>query len=286
MPPRQATRAQRSGPAAFTLTPTRGVSGAGVSGDNQGFSVESADFAHGFLTRRLLARPLVTLGHRGVIRIGGYTTELVWPAFGAFTDRPAPSWAIGGTVDESDLDQLKRLMAATGWKVTIAVPVLSLLRSRVTYGQAVAEVVAAHRTLGDSLQAVEIGNEYDVVTHLRPAQYYSVMRRYYADINAAIRQNHITMDGPSDGGSTVLRRFVSAAAADQTIKDPREEIHAVTVHHYDSVGCGLKIPGLMSASNYIARQATLHGDVASVRSMRDSMPVFLNETNSDAQQRL
>lgn len=270
------------GSSSFTLTPTRGAAGTGTSGDNQGFSVESADFAHGFLTRQLLAKPLATLGHRGVIRIGGYTAELVWPAFGAYAGQPAPSWAIGGTVGQSDLDKLKLLVDATGWKVTIAVPVRSLISSRVTYDQAVAEVVAAHRTLGNSLQAVEIGNEYDLVTSLTPAQYYSVMRTYYADINAAIPDGHIRLNGPSDGAPAILQQFVSAAAADQTIKDPRQEIQAVTAHHYDSGRCGLDIPGLMSAQDYTARQATLQGDLASVSSLHDDMPVVLNETNSES----
>lgn len=270
----------QTGSSAFTLTPTRGATGAGISGNNQGFSVESADFAHGFLTRQLLAHPLATLGRRGLIRIGGYTAELVWPAFGAYADQPAPSWAIGGTVDQSDLDELKLLVAATGWKVTIAVPVASVIRSRVTYDQAVAEVVAAQRTLGNSLEAVEIGNEYDLVTSLTPAQYYSVMRTYYADINAALPDAHLRLDGPSDGTPAILQQFAAAAAADPTINDPRDEIHAVTAHHYDAGRCGLDIPGLMSAQNYMTRQATLQGDVASVSSLHDGMPVVLNETNS------
>jgi hypothetical protein len=273
-----------AGSSAFTFTPTRGATDAGPSGDNQGFSVESADFAHGFLDRQLLAQPLATLGHRGTIRIGGYTAELVWPAFGAYADQPAPAWAIGGTVDQSDLAKLKLLVDATGWKVTIAVPVLSVINSRVTYDQAVAEVVAAHRTLGNRLEAVEIGNEYDLVTRLTPAQYYSVMRTYYADINAAIPDDHIRVDGPSAGSPSIpmLQQFVSAAAADQTISDPRQEIHAVTAHHYDSGRCGLDIAGLMSAQNYTTRQAALDGDVASVNSLHDDMPVVLNETNSES----
>lgn len=269
---------------AITLTPTRGATDTGTSGDNQGFSVESADFAHGFLTRKLLARPLAQLGHRGVIRVGGYTVNLIWPAFGAYADKPAPSWAIGGTVDQSDLDQLKLLTAATGWQVTIAVPVASLIKSRVTYDQAVAEVVAAHRTLGDSLQAIEIGNEYDINTDLTPAQYYTIMRQYYTDINAAVPGHQIRLDGPSPtrGNTGLLQQFVDAVQADQTISDPRQEIHAVTAHHYDSGRCGLDIPSLMSTQTYTARQAALDADVASVRDLHDGMPFVMNETNTES----
>ena len=75
----------------------------------QGFSVESADFAHGYLTSERMAQRLRTLGDEGVIRIGGYSMDLVWPAFGDWAGAPAPAEAIGGTVDQQDLDALNAL---------------------------------------------------------------------------------------------------------------------------------------------------------------------------------
>src|SRR3954447_25633725 len=103
----------RAASTSIDLTVTQSVSGARITGDNQGFSVESADFAHGFLTRSLLAQWLRTLGPHGVIRLGGYSMELVWPAFGAWADAPVPPQAIGGVVDQGDLDNLRQLLDAT-----------------------------------------------------------------------------------------------------------------------------------------------------------------------------
>src|SRR5262245_14463189 len=71
-----------TGATEFAITAT-------VNGENprlaegfQGFSVESADFAHGYLTKDLMAQRLSTLGNKGVVRLGGYSMDLVWPAFG------------------------------------------------------------------------------------------------------------------------------------------------------------------------------------------------------------
>lgn len=264
-----------------TLTPTRGIAGTSTSGNNQGFSFESADLAHGFITRALLAGPLRGLGGHGVIRISGYTADLVWPAFGAYADTPAPSWAIGGTVDQSDLDSLKQLVDATGWKVSIAVPDSSLINGQVSADQAVAEVEAAHATLGDSLQAIEVGNEYNLVTSLTPAQYYTLLKTYYDDITAALPNAHIKVTGPSSTGPvSTVTGFVSALTADTSVSDPRAMLAEITNHHYDAGRCGLDIAGLMSAGSYANQQTALAGNVAAVNALHDGMPFVMNETNS------
>src|SRR5437764_378958 len=56
-----------TGSTAFTLTARADTDTFGTTGDNQGFSVESADFAHGYLSTALLAQWLKTLGPHGVI---------------------------------------------------------------------------------------------------------------------------------------------------------------------------------------------------------------------------
>ncbi|MEK0098968.1 hypothetical protein WDA79_10800, partial [Streptomyces sp. A475] len=73
----------------FALDATGSPSGTRFDSAMQGFSVESADFAHGYLTQDLLAKRLKTLGPHGVLRLGGYSMDLVWPAFGAAADAPA-----------------------------------------------------------------------------------------------------------------------------------------------------------------------------------------------------
>ncbi|MBM0238006.1 hypothetical protein JNW88_14145 [Micromonospora sp. ATA32] len=73
----------------LTLTATVNGQNALLRPDFQGFSVESADFAHGYLTTERMRDRLRTLGPQGVIRLGGYSMDLVWPAFGEWSDTPA-----------------------------------------------------------------------------------------------------------------------------------------------------------------------------------------------------
>lgn len=114
-------------PSTFSLNVPAGAGGAELADGHQGFSVESADFAHGFLTRDRMAGRLKTLGSDGVLRLGGYSMDLVWPAFGKWSRTSAPKEAIGGTVDQSDLDALRKLVDATGWKVTLGLPLKAVI---------------------------------------------------------------------------------------------------------------------------------------------------------------
>lgn len=155
--------------------------------------------------------------------------DLVWPAFGAAADTSAPAQAIGGTVDQSDLDGLKQLLDATGWKVTLGMPLKSLIdpaelknpakdpAPQVTMDQVVGEVKAAHATLGDDLLSVEVGNEYDNVTTLTPAEMWSTVKHYQAEIDAALPHAHLKMTGPSANTAltnSVIDGFADAALAD------------------------------------------------------------------------
>lgn len=282
---------------AFTLTATAGGTDAKLTGDAQGFSVESADFAHGFLTRALLAERLKTLGPRGFIRIGGYSMDLVWPTFGAYSAAPAPEQAIGGTVDQADMDGLKELLDATGWKVTIGAPLKSVIDPSqvknpardpsppVTMDQAVAEVVAAHATLGDDLLAVEIGNEYDNVTTLTGAQYYATMKRYHAAIKAALPDAKIKVTGPSANTArtnTRLAEFVSAVQADTT-SNPQQMISELASHWYPGSHCGtstMTIAALMSPATYTNTRTKLQGMVDIGSRLRPTIPSVINESNS------
>lgn len=281
----------------FNLTATTDHHNASITGDNQGFSVESADFAHGFLTDALLGRRLKTLGPHGVLRLGGYSMDLVWPAFGAYRDAPAPAQAIGGTVDQSDLNGLKKLLDDTGWKVTLGVPLKSVIDPSqikaptkdpspdVTLDQAVAEVVAAYHTLGNRLMSVEVGNEYDNVTTLTPAQYYAVMKEYYQAINKALPHAHLKVSGPSantSANNTQLDGVISAAQAD-TGTDPSRMISELSSHYYPGSHCGASnttIAQLMSSTTYTATRAKLAGIMAEGARLDDGVPSVVNESNS------
>lgn len=281
----------------FSLTPTLSAHDAEITGDNQGFSVESADFAHGFLTKELLAKRLRTLGHEGVIRLGGYSMDLVWPAFGPYRDDPVPPEAIGGVVDQSDLDQLKALLDATGWRVTLGVPLKAVIDPSqvrnptrdpsppVTMDQAVEEVRAAYRTLGRHLVAVEVGNEYDNVTTLTPAQYYDTLKKYRDAILAAAPGAPVRMAGPSANTATTntkLNDFVTALLADSSTTPPAL-LEELTSHYYPASHCGSStatIPALMSAATYVKTRGKL-GDIMSIGERLDSsVPMVINESNS------
>lgn len=263
----------------------------------QGFSVESADFAHGFLTRARMAERLKTLGRHGVLRLGGYSMDLVWPTFGAWRNAPAPEQAIGGTVDQTDFDALKDLLDATGWKVTLGVPLKAVIDPSklkdptkdpappVTLDQAVAEVEAAHDTLGDDLLSVEIGNEFDNVTTLSGAEMWNTVKGYQAAIDAALPHAGIKVSGPSANTSpsnTVLDGFTAAAAADPAVR-PERIMAELSSHLYPASHCGSStatIAQLMSADTHRRTQTKLQGVAALATRFGGRVPMTVNESNS------
>ncbi|WP_285630952.1 glycosyl hydrolase family 79 C-terminal domain-containing protein [Actinoallomurus iriomotensis] len=282
---------------AITLTP-RGVPDSGaITGENLGFSVESADLAHGFLTKPRMSQWLKTLGRHGVLRLGGYSMDLVWPAFGAYRDAPTPPEAIGGRVDRSDLIRLKALLRDSGWKATLGVPLKKIIDPSkiksptkdpsppVTLDQAVAEVKAAHEILGDDLLAVEIGNEYDNVTTLTPAEYYATMKQYHAAIKQAVPHANIKVTGPSANTAktnTQLDGFVAAVQAD-TGSDPRQMIAEFTNHLYPQSHCGSSnatIAGLLSPDTYVTDRNKLTGIMDITGRLNSGIPAVINESNS------
>ncbi|WP_270888234.1 glycosyl hydrolase family 79 C-terminal domain-containing protein [Pedococcus sp. 5OH_020] len=282
---------------AFTLTATKNDQNPRITGDNQGFSVESADFAHGFLTKALLSQRLKTLGRHGVVRLGGYSMDLVWPAFGRYSSTAAPPEAIGGTVDQADLDGLKALLDDSGWKVTLGVPLKKLLdpsqvksptkdpSPAVTIDQVVAEVKAAHDTLGDDLLSVELGNEFDNVSTLTGAEYYTKLKEVAAELRAGVPGVDLKLTGPSANTSTAntrLDQFVTAVAAD-TSSDPRRLLSEITSHWYPGSHCGssnVSIPTLMSASTWTKTQTKLDGVMALQDRLSHPVPMVVNESNS------
>lgn len=290
--------AQAEPPAAsFSLIQGAPLATGAITDETQGFSVESADLAHGFLTKPLLGHFLKTLGPHGVIRLGGYSMDLVWPAFGAYTNTPAPPQAIGGVVDQNDLDKLKALLDATGWQVTLGVPLKAVIDPSqiksptkdpsppVTFDQAVAEVVAAYRTLGSDLLGVEVGNEFDNVTTLTSAQYYATLLRYHDAIDAALPGANLKMIGPSANTSstnTKLADFVAAATSDAA-HPPAATLEELSSHYYPASHCGsstTSIPALMSASTYLKARTKFQGMLTTDAPAGDAVPTVLNETNS------
>lgn len=279
------------------LTATYDAAGAVVPDDFAGFSVESADLAHGFLTRDLLAQRLRTLGHHGVVRVGGYSMDLVWPAFGRWAGTPAPAEAIGGTVDQADLDGLADLARATGWKVSVGLPLKRVVdpakikdptkdpSPEVTLDQVVAEAVAAYRTLGNDLVGLEVGNEYDNVTTLTPAEMWGEVKRYQRAIDAALPHAHLKVIGPSANTATTntkLDDFVSATLADGP-GAAAATMSELSSHLYPGSHCGssnTSITSLLSASKYAQDQGKLDGIMAIGRRLPERVPMTIDESNS------
>jgi len=246
---------------------------------------------------QLISQRLKTLGPSGVVRLGGYSMDLVWPAFGKYANAPAPAEAIGGTVDQGDMDALKPLLDDSGWKVTLGIPLKKLLdpsqiksptrdpSPAVTLDQVVAEVKAAHDTLGDDLLSVELGNEFDNVTTLTGGQYYEKLKEISAAINAGVPGVHLKMTGPSANTAatnTKLDEFVTAMEAD-TSTAPRQLMTELTSHFYPGSHCGrstLKLSTLMSADTWTKTQTKLDGIIATGAKLSQPIPSVINESNS------
>ncbi|MER7443479.1 glycosyl hydrolase family 79 C-terminal domain-containing protein [Micromonospora avicenniae] len=281
----------------LTLTATVDGTNAVLGGDFQGFSVESADFAHGYLTRERMAERLRTLGPQGVIRLGGYSMDLVWPAFGEWAGAPAPAEAIGGTVDQGDLDHLKQLLDATGWKVTLGAPLKKIIdpskiknptrdpSPAVSLDQVVAEVTFAYRTLGDDLLGVELGNEYDNVTTLTDAEMWETAKQVRTAIDQALPHANLKIVGPSANTAktnTHLEGFVSAALADGSTQ-PQQVLAELSSHWYPWSHCGsstVSIEQLMSPTTYTNTRSKLAGITAVDDQLHGTIPMTINESNT------
>jgi hypothetical protein len=293
----QAAGAQATPVISISLSASTHGDGALLTDGHQGFSVETADFAHGFLTRDLMAQRMKTLGSNGVLRIGGYSMDLVWPAFGAYAGSLAPKEAIGGTVDQSDLDALKKLLHATGWKVTLGLPLKAVIdpakvkdrtkdpSPHVTMDQIVAEVRAAHATLGDDLLSVEVGNEFDNVTTLTGAEMWDTMKSYEAAVRAAVPHARIKVAGPSANTASTNAKLldVSSAALTDTSVSPQNVLSELSSHLYPGSHCGtstMTIPQLMSPETYTKTQTKLDGIKAIGDEFSGRIPMTINESNS------
>jgi hypothetical protein len=196
------------------------------------------------------------------------------------------------------MDALKQVLRATGWKVTLGVPLKSLLdpskirnpakdpSPQVTMDQVMAEVKAARDTLGDDLLSVEIGNEYDNVTTLTGPQMWDQMKRYEAAVRAAVPHARIKVAGPSanTAGATNTRLDeVSATAKADTSVRARDIVGEWASHLYAGSHCGTNtstIPELMSTATHTLIRSKLEGIKVIDDRFDGGIPVTLNESNS------
>ncbi len=160
-----------------------------------------------------------TLGGRGVIRIGGNTSDYArYRAQGA-----AVSSAKGTVINDASLRDLGGFLEATGWRL-----IWGFNLGTGTQAEAIAEAKAVKEFAGERLLAFEIGNEPDLFGRARhrPAEYgYEDWLAEYRRWKEALRQElpGVPLAGPDVAGKT---DWVTRFADDQG-KDA-----ALLTHHY------------------------------------------------------
>ena len=159
------------------------------------------------------------LGTRGVIRIGGNTSD-----YSLFSPRATAVSAPKATViDQQSLRDLGSFLRATGWSL-----IWGLNLGGGSVDQAVEEARAVASIAGDRLVAFEIGNEPDLFVHEGHRQHYSYddylkeYRRYKTAIRAALR--HAAFAGPD---AAVTTDWAERFAADEG-----HDLRLLTHHYY------------------------------------------------------
>ena len=160
-----------------------------------------------------------TLGARGVIRIGGNTSDYAHYTATA----PAVSSAYGTVVNDAVLRDLGGFLKATGWKL-----IWGLDLGRASEQENIAEAKAVLSVAGESLMAIEIGNEPDQFPghQHRPPEYgYEGWLADYRRYKTALRAQfpRVPLAGPDVAGKT---DWVTRFAADEG------EDAVLLTHHY------------------------------------------------------
>jgi hypothetical protein len=217
--PFAATGARAAGQVTLTVDNSRGGT---IGSDFMGLGFEISSVAvPGLLSaaNQIYARLVRNLGEKGVIRIGGNTSDFSrYDANGTAVSAPKAT-----VVTEANLRELRSFADAIGWDLIWG---LNLGDDRLD--NAVEEARAVARIMGNRLIAFEVGNEPDLFGRAghRPADYnYDAWLRDYRRYKAAIRAvlPHVPFAGPDLAG-----------AAEWMEKFARDEpdIALLTAHHY------------------------------------------------------
>jgi Glycosyl hydrolase family 79 C-terminal beta domain len=170
-------------------------------------------------SNRVYVGLLRRLGKRGVIRIGGNTSD-----YSSFAARATAVSAPKDTkINEAGLRDLAGFLDATGWSL-----IWGLNLGNGSVDDAVTEARAVAHAAGDRLLAFEIGNEPDLYVHEghRPRysyeQYLAEYRRYKSAVHAALPR--VGFAGPDAAGAT---GWVERFAADEG-----HDLRLLTHHYY------------------------------------------------------
>jgi Glycosyl hydrolase family 79 C-terminal beta domain len=159
------------------------------------------------------------LGTRGVIRVGGNTSD-----YSSFAERgTAVSAPKHSVINATGLRELAGFLETTRWSL-----IWGLNLGNVSMDDAVAEARAVVHAVGDRLLAFEIGNEPDLYVHEghRPRytyeQYLAEYRRYKSAVRAALPG--VGFAGPDAAGATDwVERFAT---------DEGHDLRLLTHHYY------------------------------------------------------
>jgi hypothetical protein len=172
-----------------------------IAPDFMGLGYEISSVARAGLmsgANRVYVRLVGTLAARGVIRIGGSTSD-----YAAYSPTAAPvSSARGTVVNDAVLRDLGGFLEATGWKL-----IWGLNLGSGSLENAIAEARAVLSIAGANLLAFEIGNEPDLFAsakHRPPGYGYDDWLAEYRRYKTALRAQwpRIPLAGPDAAGKT------------------------------------------------------------------------------------
>ena len=187
-----------------------------------GLSVEADELVTQDLSpdHRALVSLMRSLGP-GVLRLGGNSVDYSW---WSRRGEQAPTWATS-VITESDLENLSRLMSATGWRAVLGVDLAHFDPARAASEAAVAEHILGHRLLG-----IEVGNEPNDYGHrankLRASSY--SVGDYMKELAAYTTQIRAVVPDVSFYGPDVYApEWIIPIAS-----DPAAPFVATTLHYY------------------------------------------------------
>lgn len=161
------------------------------------------------------------LGRRGVIRVGGNTSD-----FSSYAkDGPAVCATKGTVVDDAVIRDLGEFLDATGWQL-----IWGLNLGGRDLGNAVEQAASVIAAMKDKLLAFEIGNEPDLfaggVAHRAKGYSYADYLKEYREYKAALRAKFpkIPFAGPDVASHT---DWLTQFAADEG-----SDLKLLTHHHY------------------------------------------------------
>ena len=208
---------------------------------------------------------LRTLGHTGVIRIGGNSGDTT---FWTSTGETAPSWATSGTITPEKLQHLATIVRGAGWKVILAVNLKYPDAAR-----AADEAKYARQIFGRSLLAIEVGNE--------PNFYYSDVSAYYTDFESYVAAIEQAVPGVGITGPDAETNHSSWLGGFAALDAANPDVTEISDHTYPTSACSpstATIPELLGTGSVQYETANAQAAVSAAAEL--GVPAAMTETNS------